>query len=90
MNNQRFFDRYQLIITITALSSMLISTILFIVMVITSTKVYDDNGALTGLIYNNVLQTIFIIFFLIQLTSIVWFIARAITYKMRVREEDSL
>ena len=90
MNNKKFLDRPQLILAITAIGSMLLSTILFIVMVLTGTKVYDENGALTGITYNNVLQTIFIVFFLIQLTSIVWFAARAITYKMRIKEEDSL
>ena len=90
MNSLRFFDKYQFIIGITAISSILISTILFIVMVLTGTRVYDEEGVLTGLTYNNVLQTIFAVFFLIQLTAIVWFVARALTYKMRAKEEESL
>ena len=88
MNKMRFFDRYQLIIGITAVASAIISFILFIVMTLTGTRVYDENGILTGITFNTVLESIFSIFFLIQLTGIAWFIARAITYKMRVREEE--
>ena len=90
MNKTRFFDRYQLIIGITAIGSILISTVLFFVMVLTATRTYDENGVIIGITYNNVLQTIFTIFFLVQLIAIVWFLARAITYKLRIKEEDSL
>ena len=88
MNKARYFDKCQLIIAIIGLSSMLISFVLFVVMTLTGTRVYDENGILTGITYNNVLQSIFAIFFLVQLIAMVWFIARSITYKMRVREED--
>lgn len=88
MNKVRYFDKCQLIIAIIGLSSMLISFVLFVVMTLTGTRVYDENGILTGITYNNVLQSIFAIFFLVQLIVIVWFIARSITYKMRVKEED--
>ena len=90
MNKTRFFDKYQLIIGITAIGSILISTVLFFVMVLTATRTYDENGVIIGITYNNVLQTIFTIFFLVQLIAIVWFLARAITYKLRIKEEDSL
>ena len=88
MNKARYFDKCQLIIAIIGLSSMLISFVLFVVMTLTGTRVYDENGILTGITYNNVLQSIFTIFFLVQLIAMVWFIARSITYKMRVKEED--
>ena len=88
MNKTRYFDKCQLIIAIVGLSSMLISFVLFVVMTLTGTRVYDENGILTGITYNNVLQSIFTIFFLVQLIAMVWFIARSITYKMRVKEED--
>ena len=90
MNKQKFFDRPQLLIGITGLGAILVSLILFVVMVLTGTRIYDENGILTGITYNNVLQTIFIIFFLIQLIAITWFVARTITYKMRIKEEDAL
>ena len=90
MNKTRFFDKYQLIIGITAIGSILISTVLFFVMVLTATRTYDENGVIIGITYNNVLQTIFTIFFLVQLIAIVWFLARAITYKLRIKEEDYL
>ena len=88
MNKTRYFDKCQLIIAITGLSAMLVSFILYIIMVFTGTKIYDENGILTGITYNNVIQNIFAIFFLMQLIAMVWFIARSITYKMRVKEED--
>ena len=90
MNRSRYFDKYQLLLGITAIGAMIISTILFIIMVITGTKVYDESGALVGITYNNVIQTIFVIFFLIQLTALVWFITRTITYKLRIKEEDTI
>ena len=90
MNNPKFFDKFQLIITITALGTTLISSVLFFVMVLTGTRNFDEEGVLVSITYNEILQTFFIIFFLIQLTAIVWFVARAITYKMRIKEEESL
>ena len=88
MNKSRYFDKYQLLLAIITAGGALVSFVLFIIMVLTGTRVYDENGALTGITYNNVLQTIFTMFFLTQLTALTWFIARTITYKMRVKEED--
>ena len=88
MNKARYFDKCQLLIGIVALASMLVATVLFFVMVFTGTRIYDENGILSGITYNEVLQKVFSMFFLAQLTAIVWFIARSITYKMRVKEED--
>lgn len=88
MNKMKYFDRYQLLIGIVAIASMLVSFVLFIVMVLTGTRIYDENGALTGITYNNIIQVIFTIFFLLQLIAIIWFVARTLTYKMRVKEED--
>ena len=88
MNKMKYFDRYQLLIGIVAIASMFVSFVLFIVMVLTGTRVYDENGALTGITYNNIIQVIFTIFFLLQLIAIIWFVARTLTYKMRVKEED--
>ena len=88
MNKARYFDKCQLIIAIVGLSSMLISFVLFVVMTLTGTRVYDESGILTDITYNTVLQSIFTIFFLVQLIAMVWFIARSITYKKRVKEED--
>ena len=88
MNKMKYFDKYQLLIGIVAIASMLVSFVLFIVMVLTGTRIYDENGALTGITYNNIIQVIFTIFFLLQLIAIIWFVARTLTYKMRVKEED--
>ncbi len=88
MNKTRYFDKYQFLLGIVAVGSMLVSLSLFVAMVLTGTKIYDETGNLTGITYNNVLQTIFTIFFLTQLIAMVWFLARTATYKMRVKEED--
>ena len=90
MNNNRFFDRYQFIITLIGLCTFAISTILFIVMLFTATYSFDENGAVKEVIYNAIVQIIYSIFFLLHLTSVVWFIARALTYKMRTQEEELL
>ena len=90
MNKSRYFDKYQLMIAIVAVAMAIISVILFIIMLLTSTITYDENGAISEIIYNNTLQMIYSIFFLGQLTALVWFIARTITYKMRIKEEDVL
>ncbi len=88
MNKSKYFDKYQLLLAIVTIASMIISTVLFIVMVITGTRIYDESGVLTGITYNNILQTIFMMFFLTQLIALVWFLVRTITYKMRLKEED--
>ena len=89
MNKLKLFDKCQLLIAIIGVSAMIISSILFIVMVLTGTIVRDESGAITEIVYNNVVQTIFSIFFLMQITSIIWFVTRIATYKMRVKEEDA-
>ena len=88
MNKMKYFDKYQLLLAITAIGAILVSLSLFVAMVLTGTRIYDENGALVGITYNNVLQVIFTIFFLTQLIAVVWFIARTVTYKLRVKEED--
>ena len=90
MNKPRFLDKCQLLIAIIGLASLLIAVILLIVMLFTATPTYDENHVLTDLTYNSVVQSIFAIFYLTHLTAVTWFIARSITYKLRIKEEDAL
>ena len=90
MNKTKFLDRYQLILAIVAIATTLISTVLFIIMLVTATPVRDETGALQEITYIYPLQMVYSIFFLLQLTAITWFIARSITYKMRLKEKDVL
>ena len=90
MNRAKYFDKCQLILAIVAVAATLMSTIFFIVMLITATPSYDETGAISEITYNYNIQMIYSIFFLTQLTALTWFIARTITYKMRMKEEDVL
>ena len=90
MNKMKYFDKTQLLIVIIGLASLLMSFILFIVMLFTATPTYDENHILTDLTYNSIVLSIFAIFYLTHLVAVVWFVARSITYKMRVKEEDVL
>ena len=90
MNRLKYFDRYQLIITIVGLLTAALSIIVFVTMLFTATIVYDENGVFSDLIYNNTLVTIYACLTLAQLTTLVWFGARTITFRMRRKEEDTL
>lgn len=90
MNKLRFLDRPQLIIAITAVASLFISSILYIVSLITANVTYLDNGEIDTLTYNPTLFTIRGIFSLIHFLAVVWFIIRALTYRMRMKEYDLL
>ena len=90
MNRSKYFDKCQLILAITAVAATLISGVFFIIMLITATPIYDETGAIADITYNYNIQMICSIFFLTELTALTWFIARTITYKMRMKEEDAL
>ena len=90
MNKMKFFDRAQLLICIIGVSAFATSIIVFIPMFLTGTIIYDEEGVMKTIEYNVVLQTLYSVFTFINVGAIVWFIARAATYKIRVKEEDSL
>ena len=90
MDKLRFFDRPQLTIAIVGVSSLMLSSILYIVMLFTAQVTYLENGDIDTLTYNPILFSIFGIFTLLHLLALVWFIIRAITYKKRAKEYDSL
>ena len=90
MNRLKYFDKYQLLITIIGLAMLLVAVVLFIVMLFTATPTYDESGHLTTIEYNFTIQTVLMIFYLLHITAVVWFLARSITYKLRIKEEDAL
>ena len=90
MNKLKFFDRFQLLICIIGIAAFGLSIAIFVPMLLTGTIIYDENGIMQSIEYNFVLQTIYSIFSFINILAIVWFIIRALTYKMRIKEEDTL
>ena len=91
MNNEKkFFDKPQLLITIIGVFAFVISIILFIIMFLTGTVTYKDNGTIDEIIYQPTLFSIYSVFILIHFLMLLWFILRAITFKLRIREEDDL
>ena len=90
MNNLKYLDRYQLIIIIVGIASFAASMVAFIVMLITATVVYNESGAIDSLAYNDIAVTIYGVFMLTHLTALTWFLARTLTYKLRIKEEDVL
>ena len=90
MNNTKYFDRYQYIITLISLGALLLSIVAFFVMVFTGTYTKNESGEIDGVTYNNIALSIYGTFVLIHFTASVWFLARTITYKMRIKEEEAL
>ena len=90
MNKMKFFDRAQLLIAIIGVAAFGLSIIIFIPMLLTGTIIFDESGVMEKVEYNVILQTIYSIFSFINIIALVWFVVRAATYKMRIKEEDSL
>ena len=90
MKKLKFFDRPQLIIAIIGVAAFALAVTIFIPMFLTGKVIYDENGVMQTIEYNLILQSLYSVFSFINILALVWFIARAITYKMRVKEEDSL
>ena len=82
----KLFDKTQMILSICGVATLILSLITFVITIMTATPIYDENNALVKMVYLDVPQTLFTIFFFICLASSVWFLARLITYKMRKKE----
>ena len=89
MNKLKFFDRYQLIIAIVALSAFVLFLILYTIAFLTATATYKEPGVIDEIHYNPVLLGLFSSFFFVHLLAVIWFIIRAITFKMREKEYDA-
>ena len=88
MKELKFFDRYQLIITIVGIAALMIGLTLFVPMFLTATIEYDEVKEMDVVVYNAVLQSLYSVFMFINFTCLVWFIVRALTFKMRKKEYD--
>ena len=88
MKQLKFFDRYQLIITIIGIAAFATAFIIFIPMFLTATLEYDEIKEVDVVVYNSILQALYSIFMFINFMALVWFIVRAITFKMRQKEYD--
>jgi hypothetical protein len=84
----KFFDRYQLIITIIGIAALMIGLTIFVPMFLTATIEYDEVKEMDVVVYNTVLQSLYSVFMFINFTCLVWFIVRALTFKMRKKEYD--
>ena len=88
MKELKFFDRYQLIITIVGIAALMIGLTLFVPMFLTATIEYDEVKEMDVVVYNAVLQSLYSVFMFINFVCLVWFIVRALTFKMRKKEYD--
>lgn len=88
MKELKFFDRYQLIITIVGIAALMIGLTIFVPMFLTATIEYDEVKEMDVVVYNTVLQSLYSVFMFINFTCLVWFIVRALTFKMRKKEYD--
>ena len=88
MKELKFFDRYQLIITIVGIAALMIGLTIFVPMFLTATIEYDEVKGMDVVVYNAVLQSLYSVFMFINFTCLVWFIVRALTFKMRKKEYD--
>lgn len=88
MKELKFFDRYQLIIAIIGIGAFVTGLIIFVPMFLTATLEYDEIREMDIVVYNPILQAIYSVFMFINFLALVWFIVRAITFKMRKKEYD--
>ena len=88
MKELKFFDRYQLIITIVGIAALAIGLTIFVPMFLTATIEYDAVKEMDVVVYNAVLQSLYSVFMFINFVCLVWFIVRALTFKMRKKEYD--
>ena len=88
MKELKFFDRYQLIITIIGIAALMVGLTIFVPMFLTATIEYDEVKEMDVVVYNAVLQSLYSVFMFINFTCLVWFIVRALTFKMRKKEYD--
>lgn len=88
MKELKFFDRYQLIITIVGIAALMIGLTIFVPMFLTATIEYDEVKEMDVVVYNAVLQSLYSVFMFINFVCLVWFIVRAATFKMRKKEYD--
>ena len=87
MNELKLFDKTQLLISISAIASLLLSTVFFFAMSFTSQTLVDEEGK-SQIFYNPTLQGLYSFFIFAHILAIVWFVARLITFKLRKKEYD--
>ena len=88
MNKLKFFDRPQLLIAIIGVASLALTVIIYLAMFITAQIVYNEQGIVETMIYDKTLQNLYTAFNGVHLLMVTWFIARAITFKLRQKEAD--
>ena len=66
----------------------MIGLTIFVPMFLTATIEYDEVKEMDVVVYNAVLQSLYSVFMFINFVCLVWFIVRALTFKMRKKEYD--
>ena len=89
MNELKIFDKYQLLISIIAVASFILSIVFFFAMSFTSQTLVDEEGMKT-IVYNTTLQGLYSFFTFAHILGIVWFVGRIITFPLRKKEYDSI
>ena len=82
-----FFDKYQKIITVVGIASFSLSLIFMIWNSASAIPIYDEEGIFTGYEYATIPQTLYSIFVFLNILCGAWFLARLVTFKMRLKED---
>ena len=82
----KYFDLWQRIITIVGVASFALSVVFLVWNSASATPVYNESGAIVEFKYQVLPQTLFSIFTFLNILCLIWFVARSITYKMRIKE----
>ena len=89
MNNTKFFDKPQLLIAIIGILTFFASFVLFLI-ISNQQIVYQNESGETYVAHNGVLYSLLYVFVFAHLLMLIWFVIRAITYRLRTKEKDVL
>lgn len=90
MNKFKYFDKIQFIISIIGVASFIMFIVMYFVSLFTSQVKLNEAGDVEDIIFNPVLQNIFMAFLIINALANIWFIARSLSYKARKKEAEAL
>ena len=81
-----WFDKYQKTIAIIGIASFALSLIFWVWNSATAIPLYSEEDVFIGYDYEAIPQALYSIALFLNIASIAWFLARLITYKMRLKE----
>jgi cytochrome bd-type quinol oxidase subunit 2 len=80
------FDLYQKVILIVGILSVIATIIVFLLMNAQAIITYDELGIIASIKFPLALQSLFSIFFFLNILCVTWFIIRQATSKLREKE----